>query len=1086
MPVSAVTFKLLITIFVTLSVRKPIFTNSNSCCYSFHGEKVTDPVSKHFTNSLWEFYREKGLSVNPKFTLRILLILSGDIEICPGPRARCVKCTKCFRRNIDQRLCTGCNKNFHERCLSLVPGTCNTCKQNNVPEPNTVPIKRSLKELKSLCQLKGLKVVHQNIRGLFRNRDEIIDILNNFSINIFGVTETFLTPIFPSSFLKITGYALERRDRTSGIGGGVSAYIKDGTPFVRRHDLEDENIEGIWLEICYPNTKSFIIGIMYKPPDSSKHLAENFLNLLANRLSIIDTENKEVIILGDLNCDYLKNNDHLDIKQTFTVNGYSQLIKKATRITDKTNTLIDVIQTTRPCTISQSNVIPTDLSDHDMIGCVRKLHHIKSKPKTIVCRNYTQYDSDTVNDHLANENWDIVYKSTCPEKAWYYVKSILIKTLDRCAPYITKRVKGRTCAWLDNGIKKEMNTRDQLMRKARNTNREVDWSNYKRKRNYVKNAIKRAKNLHYTKLLNESVSKPEKFWKSIKEIFPTKSEIDRPASSFIINEKETSDKNIISNGFCKYFSSVAQSLKSKAFPLINCVWKYTKKCENRSSTFFQFRQVSVQEVNRHLKNLKRNKAVGLDNLPPGYLKDTANVIAGPLTHVINLSLNSGIIPNDFKMGRVMPIFKSGSVSNIDNYRPISILPILSKILEKCVHDQVMLYLESNHLLSIQQFGFRKNRSTELAATCFVDDVRKGMDRGELTGAVYIDLSKAFDTISHASILAKLPSFGIDGTPREWFTSYLFGRSQCVMLDGVLSTPQPIYCGVPQGSILGPLLFLLHFNDSSSNLIHCKIVKYADDTVMYVSHKSIEVIERLLNDDFTKFCSWLEDNELVINLKKGKTEFMIFGTSIRLSRLNDPPLNLCNRGVFINQTHSYKYLGISINSTLNMSNHFSMALKKASGRINLLKRVRYFINTNTAATIYKSMIIPTLTYCPLVTSCVSNTLLGKVEYLEGRARKIISSDIPSITAIYKKRLCTYVYKCLNGEVCENFIDYFDCINNPVQTRNNGFLVRLPKVRTESAKKGFYFVGAKTFNELPTNIRKAKNLKEFKYLINLYFK
>ena len=206
----------------------------------------------------------------------------------------------------------------------------------------------------------------------------------------------------------------------------------------------------------------------------------------------------------------------------------------------------------------------------------------------------------------------------------------------------------------------------------------------------------------------------------------------------------------------------------------------------------------------------------------------------------------------------------------------------------------------------------------------------------------------------------MPSFGIDGTPRGWFISYLFGRSQRVLFYGILSTPEPIYCGVPQGSILGPLLFLIHFNDSASTLLHCKIIKYADDTVLYDSNKNIGAVERLLNDDFSNFCSWLEENELVINLKKGKTEFMIFGTSIRLSRLNHPPMKLCYRGVSINLTDSYKYLGISINGTLNMSNHFSIALKKASGRVNLLKRVRYFINSETAATINKSMIIPTLT------------------------------------------------------------------------------------------------------------------------------
>ena len=483
-------------------------------------------------------------------------------------------------------------------------------------------------------------------------------------------------------------------------------------------------------------------------------------------MSIIDTENKEVIIVGDLNLNYLKSSDHLDIKQTFTVNGYSQLIKKPTRITSTTATLIDVIQTTQPSNITKSVVVPADLSDHDMVGCVRKLHNLKSKPKTIKCRNFTRYDANTVCKELHGIQYNNLYTLDCPEKAWHYLKSILVTTLDKYTPYISKRVKGKTCPWLNANVKNEMNDRDRLLRIARKSNREIDWSSYKRKRNYVINLIKRSKKSHFTNLLNESASNSDKFWKSLKQIFPTKGGIRRQTTSFMIDGKETRDKNVIANGFCKFLSSVASTLKSKAFPLTNHVWKYTPTYENRTNHVFSFRHITTQEVVNHLKKLKRNKAVGLDSLPPGYLKDVADVIAKPLTHVINLSLSTGIIPNDFKCARITPLHKSGPINNIDNYRPISVLPSLSKVLERCVHTQVMSYLESNNLLSVHQFGFRKQRSTELAATCFIDHVRKSMDQGELTGTIYIDLSKAFDTISHGAIIAKLPRFGIVGTPQE--------------------------------------------------------------------------------------------------------------------------------------------------------------------------------------------------------------------------------------------------------------------------------------------------------------------------------
>ena len=188
----------------------------------------------------------------------------------------------------------------------------------------------------------------------------------------------------------------------------------------------------------------------------------------------------------------------------------------------------------------------------------------------------------------------------------------------------------------------------------------------------------------------------------------------------------------------------------------------------------------------HLKSLNRKKADGLDKIPNCLLKDAATVIAPPLAFIINMSLKSGIVPSEFKCGKVIPVYKSGPQNNIDNYRPITILPTISKILEKCVHSQLMMYLETNKFLSINQFGFRSKRSTELATTLFTDNIRKAMDKGEMTGAVYIDLSKAFDTISHCAIITKLNEYGVRSVENEWFCSYLFGRSQSVCVDGVFS------------------------------------------------------------------------------------------------------------------------------------------------------------------------------------------------------------------------------------------------------------------------------------------------------------
>jgi len=258
------------------------------------------------------------------------------------------------------------------------------------------------------------------------------------------------------------------------------------------------------------------------------------------------------------------------------------------------------------------------------------------------------------------------------------------------------------------------------------------------------------------------------------------------------------------------------------------------------------------------------------------------VLSVPLSHVINLSLDTGQFPQEWKAAKIIPLHKSGSTTIFDNYRPISVLPIVSKVIEKIVHKQLMNFLDENKLLSTRQFGFRAKMSTELAATLLLDDIRKNVDKGQLVGAVFVDLSKAFDTISHSKLLTKLPSYGIDGKERTWFEDYLFNRSAQVSYNDVLSEAQQLKSGVPQGSILGPLLFVLFFNDIT-DIIDTNIVKYADDTVIYWADKDVTNLSKILTNEMAKLEKWMDENELILNAKKGKTEVLVFGTAQRTKR-----------------------------------------------------------------------------------------------------------------------------------------------------------------------------------------------------------
>ena len=442
---------------------------------------------------------------------------------------------------------------------------------------------------------------------------------------------------------------------------------------------------------------------------------------------------------------------------------------------------------------------------------------------------------------------------------------------------------------------------------------------------------------------------------------------------------------------------------------------------------------------------------------------------------------------EWKAAKVIPLFKSGSMVELEHYRPISILPVLSKILERIVYKQLLSHLENNGLLSSFQFGFRSKRSTELAVTYFTDIIGKEVDNRKILGAAFIDLSKAFDTVSHSCLLNKLPSNGINNKELHWFTDYLFSRTQSAQFKGVLSNANPIFSGVPQGSILEPLLFMIHFNDVHTPLKTTSIITYADDIVIFTAAKDLQSIQKHLSEDCHNLSSWFRDNELVLNLKKGKTECMIFVTAKRLNALNGGQLALSINRTLINTTSSYKYLGVNLDSSLNFESHFDKMYKRAAGRLNLLRTIQPLVDKSSAEKIYKAMIQPVLTYCHgTLDLCGSRSRKSRIESIERRSRKVIGGNyqVQTVESLIKRQSCQLVFDCLQDNVCTPFKGYFTQIEHNINTRNNGCSLNLPKAKLEFGRRSFTFQGALACNTLPRHLRNLNsrflfksNLKEF---------
>ena len=451
------------------------------------------------------------------------------------------------------------------------------------------------------------------------------------------------------------------------------------------------------------------------------------------------------------------------------------------------------------------------------------------------------------------------------------------------------------------------------------------------------------------------------------------------------------------------------------------------------------------------------------------LKDAAVVVAKPLTRIVNESLSQGTVPSEWKYAKITPLFKKGLSTDMDNYRPISVLPVVSKVLERIVHHQLHSFLSEHKLLNPYQCGFRRNHSTKFAAIAFLDYIRRRMDLGLLTGAVFIDLRKAFDSVDHEILISKLESYGLRDIELDWFRNYLTYRKQLVSLGKEISDPCLITSGVPQGSILGPLLFVLFVNDLPIVLERCQILMYADDTVMYFAASNAQEISSTLTSELAKVNDWLVHNTLFIH--QGRTECVLFGTGSRLANTN---LSLNIDGKELTRVAEYKYLGVILDESLSWNAHVNYLISKVSKRLGILGRTRGNISMHIAGIIYRSFILPVLDYCDTVWNFCGRINAGYIEKLQRRAARIIMQTNSSDEALAHLRYDTLglrrethalnlVKKCLNKHCPQFLMDYFSFNRDIVQrkTRQSNHL-RFPSIKLECTKEAFHYHGCEVFN------------------------
>ena len=941
----------------------------------------------------------------------------------------------------------------------------------------------------------NLRLIHYNICSLYPKLDEIKAELSllEFKFHILCFTESWLTED-TYHLAHFDSYIPFHNLRENKRGGGVSVYVtKDLNATVLSHfTLSNCHIETLFLEIEVSGAK-LICGTIYRPPNGDNNI---FLSSLQGLVESIDRRNyKEIVITGDFNYDLLKYDVDQPVQMFLnSLHSYAlyPLISKPTRVTENSNSLIDNIFITDPVNFVSGTIL-SSLSDHYPVFCfIDNLSAEQySAPLSYSYRKINNFTMTSLYNALDRHDFSNVLMCDDVNEAIAKLELILYQIFNEHCPIITKTLspKNRSKPWITSEILSLVKKRHNLfvlLRAGR-----VSKLTYNRYRNFVSSRLRYAKINYYEGEFNKYKDDIRKTWKLINNIVkPDNNANNINVEIIIVDNSVLVDKYDIARSFNDYFVNVGQNISQ----LTNCLPDDHKQYlhGNYTNSFF-FSPVSPNEIDKLIYSLK-NKQSQLNCIPAKVLKFVSHIISPLLSVIINNSISQGVFPDSLKIARVVVIFKDGDRSLIPNYRPISLLPLLSKIFEKVAHKQLCNYLNSNNVLFNHQYGFRAGRSTENAIVHFLQYLYSNLDDNSYIFSVFLDFKKAFDCINHNILLSKLYHYGVRGVAHDWFRSYLSNRKQYVSIQNCNSECLPISHGVPQGSILGPLLFLVFINDLPQSTQLLKFILFADDSTLSCKFlkSDIDNFHFYINSQLNHVNQWLTANKIAINTNK--TKYIVFSNQ---SSVTLPPIYIGNG--LIEPTNSTKFLGVIIDKNLNFHAHVDFIARKLSKNVGILFKLNY-LPYSVLRTLYQTLIYPYFLYGIAVYLNCGKTIYNKLVVIQKKCIRainklyfcdhthnyFITNRILKIEDMYFYQVALYIFKTL---YCANYDPFLSsCLNYQSQVHNIETRYRhqlsLPIIRTSKSQNSIIFRGVKLYNSLPDKIKESRSVFEFKLNLRKY--
>ena len=685
-------------------------------------------------------------------------------------------------------------------------------------------------------------------------------------------------------------------------------------------------------------------------------------------------------------------------------------------------------------------------------------------------RRYSYKNKQSFCSDLAKIDWNEIYSLMDAQLIFTRFHEIFFRLHNVNFPKRKIKLKyNNRKPWLTEGLKQSIKNKNKLYMKSVKIRSAYNEMKYKTFRNKLKHVLLTAEKKHYADTLEANKSNMKKTWTILKGIINL-NKSKRVQEKFKLQDETITDNKVtISESFNTFFVNIGPNL---AKGMSNQPQIPESFMGNRISNTIFLEPVTNQEIHKLVMSLK-NGAPGYDGIKSDTLKLSVQHICEPLAHVCNMSLMQGTFPQELKLANVLPLYKSGDPQLFNNYRPVSLLPTLSKVLEKVMYTRLMSFLEINDILIGNQFGFRRSHSSYMALMVMINEISQALDSGEHVVGIFLDFSKAFDTVNHSILLKKLYHYGIRGNALEWFESYLSGRQQYVTYNGLSSSTKYIKCGVPQGSILGPLLFLVYINDLQRVCKSSIPILFAGDTNLFYKNPDKSILEDQINNELKHVSLWLKVNKLSLNVSK--THYIVFTRKLKSAT----SLNIGIDDKIINEVNKTKFLGVIIDKKLTWKEHISYLSSKISRGIGMIIKAKKRLNKDALVTLYYSFIYPYMTYCNHIwgTACISS--LNKVIVLQKKAIRIICNVnrraptdslfrdlkiIPFLDVnIYM--ISRFMFRYVNGRVPSLFCGYFT-FNTSIhkyETRQARHF-HLPQVRSDLGKKNIRYRGAQIWNYL----------------------